>query len=162
MIVASVWVATVAGASTLTWAVISATGTQVGQTIPIAQPQLSATAASPSGYPSQPEPSHSSKPSATSSKPRPSSTKTSEHPAPPPQPTLTGTWSGDAGKVTASCKGGEISLVSAVPSVGFRVQVEKEGARELAIEFEATDGYENDETHLKATCTDDGPTFRRD
>ncbi len=36
------------------------------------------------------------------------------------------------------------------------MQVEKESARLLAIDFEATDGYEEDETHLKATCTDDG------
>mgnify|MGYP000146844644 CR=1 FL=1 len=162
MIVASIWLATVASASTLTWAVISATGTQVGQTASVAQDQLSSSTSStssPSADHSE-APSHSPKPSATSSKPRPSSTKTSSQPA--PQPALTGTWSGDAGKVTASCSSGEISLVSAVPSVGFRVQVEKESARLLAIEFEATDGYEEDETHLKATCTDDGPSFRRD
>lgn len=162
MIVASIWLATVASASTLTWAVISATGTQVGQTASVAQDQLSSSTStsSPSADHSE-APSHSPKPSATSSKPRPSSTKTSSQPT-PPQPALTGTWSGDAGKVTASCSGGEISLVSAVPSVGFRVQVEKESARLLAIEFEATDGYEDNETHLKATCTDDGPSFRRD
>lgn len=156
--IASLWLATVAGASTVTWGVISVTGTQVGQTTPVAQQVISAhpSGTPTSGHPSPPSTTHPSKPHASTS---PTSHRTTDEPAPPP---TTETWSGEQGKVTASCTGNAISLVSAMPNVGYRVQVEKEGGRILAIEFEATDGSEDYEAHLKATCEDGTPIFHRE
>jgi hypothetical protein len=121
---ALLWLATVAGASTLTWAVISSVGGRVGQPVVVA--------ASPD-------------------------TDT------PPGDAAGGTWSwsGRAGKVTASCAGESIALGSAVPSVGYWVKVHERGPERLRIDFEATGEGDDDttETRIVATCVDGSPRF---
>lgn len=160
LLIAALWLATVITASTATWAVISATGTKVGQTIPLSAPSRAAT---PNGtaQPSASEtPSHAPSTSPTTSAPH---TTKPTHSRPPateePAETITRSWSGEAGTVTASCTGSAISLVSAVPAVGYRVHVERDGSRELSIEFESTAG-EDHEAHLKASCSEGAPSFR--
>lgn len=164
LLIAAIWLATVITASTATWAVISATGAKVGQTIPLSAPPSWATTPTSAATPS---PSSSLTPNQGSSTTHPTSgphtTKPTQSRPPTKEPTKTVTrsWSGEAGTVTASCTGSAISLVSAVPSVGYRVHVEREGSRELAVEFESS-GSEEHEAHLKAYCSDGVPTFRTD
>ncbi len=163
LLIAALWLATVLTASTATWAVISATGAKVGQTIPLSAPPSMAytpsTAATPNASAT---PSHAPSTVAPTSgphttKPTHARPSTSQEPA----QTISRSWSGEAGTVTASCTGSAISLVSAVPSVGYRVHVDTEGTRSLEIEFESTsrDGHE---VKLKASCSDGVPTFRND
>lgn len=161
LLIAAIWLATVITGSTATWAVISATGTKVGQTIPLSAPASMASTHSavptstPSSQPTQTPSataSTSSKPNTKPTQSRPSTTKTATQ-------TIRGSWSGEAGTVTASCTGSAISLVSAVPAVGYRVHVEREGTRELEIEFESAAGEEH-EAHLKASCAGGTPSFR--
>lgn len=163
LLIAAVWLATVITASTATWAVISATGTKVGQGIPLNAPPSWATTPTDAVTPSSSvTPSHA--PSTTQPTSAPHTTKPT-HSRPPatkePAETITRSWSGEAGTVTASCTGSAISLVSAVPAVGYRAHVETEGTRTLEIEFEST-GREGHETHLKASCSEGVPTFRTD
>jgi hypothetical protein len=71
-----------------------------------------------------------------------------------------GTWTGTAGKVTARCKDGGISLVAATPSDGFGVEVKERGPTQLLLEFERKDAAA--ETRVRATCVDGSPVFTRD
>ena len=70
------------------------------------------------------------------------------------------TWTGSAGKVTARCTGGDISLVAATPSDGFGVEVKDRGPTRLLLEFERKDAEE--EIRVRATCVDGSPVFTRD
>lgn len=70
------------------------------------------------------------------------------------------TWTGAAGKVTARCTDGDISLVAATPSDGFGVEVKDRGPTQLLLEFERKDAAA--ETRVRATCIDDSPAFTRD
>lgn len=157
--IAVIWLATVAGAATLTWTVISAAGTQVGQ-IPPASPAISAPVTpTPTGSTSsKPSPHHSATAGPTSSAPvNPSSY------SPPKPPSYVGSWTGPQGKVIARCTGTAVSLVSAIPSDGYRVKTEREGSQELVIEFEsAGESYDadGDEAHLLVTCSQSRPVFR--
>lgn len=163
LLIAAIWLATVITASTATWAVISATGTKVGQTIPLsAPPPMASTYPSvPSSTPS-PEPTHTPSVTApTTSKPHTKPTQSRPSASESEAQTIRGSWSGEAGTVTAACTGSAISLVSAVPSGGYRVHVEGSGTRVLEIEFESSAG-EDHEAHLKAWCADGTPTFRTD
>jgi hypothetical protein len=166
LVIASIWLATVAGASTLTWGVISATGASVGETVPLSAATISLptatqttaeTGESPS--PSQTHPSSTSKPTHKPTT-KPSSSPTSTNPTPA---TKTGSWSGAAGEVIASCTGSVISQSSARPNDGYKVKREGEGTQ-LSVEFERTGSGEDDagEVHLKISCSDGVPVFRRD
>jgi hypothetical protein len=159
LLFAAIWVATVVTASTATWAVISATGAKVGQSIPMSAP----TTEGPSMEPTSSTTPHSStEPSATST-----ASKSSEPTHSRPSittvgtPTITRSWSGEAGTVTASCTGSTVSLVSAVPAVGYRAHADGSGTRQLEVEFESAEG-EDHETHLKVWCDSGAPVFRRD
>ncbi len=70
------------------------------------------------------------------------------------------TWTGTAGKVTARCTDGAISLVAATPSDGFGVDVKDRGPTQLLLEFERKD--DAGETRLRAICVDNSPVFSRD
>lgn len=164
LLIAVIWLATVIGAATLTWTVISAAGTQVGQ-IPRVDsavnptPSVTATpAASATAPPKQtqaltPVP-HSSK-SATTSAPGP-------YPA-PDTPSYAGSWSGAPGKVIARCTGSSVSLVSAIPNDGYRVKTEREGDQLIVVEFEHSSDQPDgdaDDVHLAISCADGHPIFR--
>jgi hypothetical protein len=165
LIIALIWLLTVAGASTLTWGVISSAGTRVGQPAPLTAGVTTspAPASTPSPVPSRSaEPGHSVTPSnkPTGSKPtgsKPTNTATAS------PVTITGTWSEDPGKVTASCTGTVIALIAVVPTLGYKAQVGKDGTKALTVEFEQTDSHtEEGETHLSISCEDGKPVFRHD
>jgi hypothetical protein len=163
VLIALIWLLTVAGASTLTWGVISSAGAKVGPVTTIA-----AGATASSGLPSDDRPTASTAPTATSassSSTKPSSKPTTSKPSDTPTAkTATETWTSQVGKVTASCRGSVVALISAVPSDGYRAQVDKEGTKLLKVEFERT-GYgddEDSELHLVVTCIDGNPSFRHD
>lgn len=157
--IAVIWLATVAGAATLTWTVISAAGTQVGQ-IPPVSPEIDGTATpTPSGSASPaPSPHRTATTDATSSTPVKPATS-----APPKPPSYVGSWSGPQGKVIARCTGTAVSLVSAIPNDGYRVKTEHEGTQQLVVEFESageSDDHDGDEAHLLVTCSQSRPVFR--
>lgn len=158
--IAVIWLATVAGAATLTWTVISAAGTQVGQ-IPPVDPGISISVTTPGGA--------TSKASAAASRtPTTVATSTSAKPATPTDPTgkpssYVGSWSGAPGRVIARCTGSAVSLVSAIPNDGYRVQTEYEGTKQLVVEFESAEEHgedEGDEAHLLVSCSQSHPVFR--
>ncbi len=123
--VALLWLATVAGVSTLTWTVISAAGQRVGTQVVVTNPVQSST----------------------------------------PGPTPSGgsqSWNGTGGRVTVRCSGDSISLGTAVPDVGYRVEVKDKGPERLRLEFEASGSGEESETTVVAVCQDGSAQFRRD
>jgi hypothetical protein len=71
------------------------------------------------------------------------------------------TWTGASGKVTARCKGQDISLVAATPSDGFGVDVKDRGPAQLLLEFERKSDA-GGESHIRATCVDGSPVFTKD
>lgn len=72
----------------------------------------------------------------------------------------TAAWTGTAGKLTARCRGGRISLVAATPAVGYSVEIKDRGPEQLRLEFEG--GGTEQETSLRATCVDGRPEFVKD
>jgi hypothetical protein len=163
--IALIWLLTVAGASTLTWGVISSAGAQVGQPAPLTAGVTTspAPAPTPSLEPSRSaDPGHSVTPSTKPTSSKPTGSKPTNT-APTGPVTITGTWSEDPGKVTASCTGTVIALIAVVPNVGYRAQVGKDGTKALTVEFEQTDSHnEEGETHLSINCEDGKPVFRHD
>lgn len=124
--VALVWLATVAGVSTLTWSVISAAGLQVGAQVVVPNP----TPANPSAPPS-PEPTRAAQ-----------------------------SWNGIGGRLTVRCAGDAIELSSAVPDVGYKVEVKDKGPIRLQVHFEATGS--GPETKLVAVCSGGAAQFRQE
>lgn len=123
---ALLWVATVAGASTLTWVVISSVGARVGQPVVVTTPD--------------------------------------ETPSAAPGQAVT-SWSGKVGKITAACTGDAIRLETAVPSLGYRVEVYEHGPERLHVEFEANEAEDEEgegkEVRILASCVDGSPAFTR-
>lgn len=153
--------ATVAGAATLTWTVISAAGTQVGQ-IPPVDPGISIAVTTPGGATGQTSASARRTPTAvatsTSAKPTTPTDPTSKRPS-----SYVGSWSGAPGKVIARCTGSAVALVSAIPNDGYRVHTEYEGGKQLVVEFESAEEHgedEGDEAHLLVSCSQSHPVFR--
>ena len=68
-----------------------------------------------------------------------------------------GSWSGQAGRVTATCRAQQIRLNAAVPADGFTVEIGNRGPETLEIEFHQT-GSEH-ESQVRAVCSTDGPRF---
>ncbi len=123
--VALLWLATVAGVSTLTWSVISAAGLRVGTTVVVATPVPSGSPGATPGGGSQ-------------------------------------SWTGTGGRVTVRCTGDSIALGTAVPDVGFSVEVKDKGPDRLRLEFEASGSGLEVETELVAVCQDGTAEFRRE
>jgi hypothetical protein len=155
--IALVWVLTVAGASTLTWAVISAAGTQVGNTTITT---VSGQATDTDTDAASTTPSASASASAKSSGTAKATNKTT---ASSSQPVINvASWSGTGGKVTAKCTNSKISLVSAVPDLGYRVDRDddKDGDT-LKLEFKPTTEA-GDEVSLMISCQTQHPVFTKD
>ncbi len=70
---------------------------------------------------------------------------------------MQGSWSGQAGRVTATCRAQRISLDAAVPADGFTVEIGNRGPETLEIEFKQNQGEQ--EFTVKGTCRSDGPRF---
>jgi len=126
LLIALLWLGTVAGASALTWGVISSAGEGVGQPSRVT---VTSTATGTGGT------AHGSQ-----------------------------SWSGNAGRVTATCTGDAISLDAATPNVGYFLRVHDRGPERLRVDFESkdndSDGDEG-EVIVVATCVDGRPDFHR-
>lgn len=70
--------------------------------------------------------------------------------------TLTKTWVGAAGRLRASCLQGEISLTSAEPDVGYRVDVISDGPVTISVRFIADD---SSGVQVDSSCGTAGPAF---
>lgn len=78
-----------------------------------------------------------------------------------PQPSQQAqSWHGPGGRVMARCSGNSITLGSAVPDVGYSVDVKARGPQRLRLDFEPTE--EGEEVRLTATCLNGVPRFSRD
>ena len=158
LLIAVIWLVTVIGAATLTWTVISAAGTQVGQ-IPRVD---SAVNASPSTTATSVASTTVTPKAAQTLTPVPHSSKGTTNPAPDTS-SYAGSWSGAPGKVIARCTGSIVSLVSAIPNDGYRVKTEHEGDQQIVVEFESSHDQPDDdadEAHLAISCTNGHPVFR--
>lgn len=70
---------------------------------------------------------------------------------------MQGTWSGQAGRVTATCRAQRIRLDAAVPADGFSVEIENRGPEALEIEFRQTRA--EGEFKVRGVCRATGPSF---
>jgi hypothetical protein len=68
-----------------------------------------------------------------------------------------GLWSGQAGRVTATCRAQKIRLDAAVPADGFTVEIANRGPETLEIEF--TQNQADRESTVRGVCRTDGPRF---
>jgi hypothetical protein len=172
------WTLVVAAVSAITWAVIDAAGQDllaggslvtdaapaVTSTAPVAKPSASRSprehrSRRPGAHPSA-EATQTVDPSVTPSRPSksPSSVAAAPHSEAPrtsaPQ-ARTRTWEGPPGTVTVRCEGDGISLLSASPSNGYRIEVDR-GSEEIEVHFKSS----TREYQVKARCSDGTPTFR--
>ena len=162
---AVVWAVVVALATASVWSAISRAGAHVTN---LAAPKM------PSGYTVSATPSPTSPPTPEPSArptPRPTSRPTvrpTSRPTPHATPSRTATtkpapaavqrsWSGQAGRVTATCRGQQIKLNAAVPADGFTVEVGDRGPETLEVEFHQA--QDDQEFQVKGVCRSDGPRF---
>ncbi len=160
MVWAVVWILIVAAATVSVWSAISRAGAHV--TNPAAPKLPTSTAVTPT-----PEPTPEATPRASQATPLPTPRTTPRATSRPThRETTTGTagpaavqgsWSGQAGRVTATCRGQRIKLDAAVPADGFTVQIGNRGPETLEIEFHRTRG--EGEFKVKGTCRSGGPQF---
>jgi type IV secretory pathway VirB10-like protein len=169
MVWAAVWVIVVALAAVVVWSAISRAGAHVTNQAALRVPNNTVT---PTPLPPTPGTTPHATPPATplpspaaSSFPTPRSTSrstarptpretTTEDPAPV---AVQGSWSGEAGRVSATCRAQRISLDAAVPADGFTVEIGNRGPETLEIEFKQNQG--DREFSVKGTCRSDGPRF---
>jgi len=125
------WAAVVAVASGVTWWVIDAAGQQVlsGGDLPAQVQRSSASVAPTPGTPPT----------------RP----------PAPKPSHQRTWEGPTGSVTVRCQGGRVSLQSASPGDGYRVDVGTRGPAEVEVTFRG----EERAVSVRGTCPGGSPRF---
>jgi hypothetical protein len=175
------WTLVVAAVSAITWAVIDAAGQDLltggslvtdaapapTSTSPVVEPSTRSSpredrSRRPRAHPtvaSTPEPVATATPSRSTQAP---SSAPAEPAAPRSQATRTSdqqarsrTWEGPPGTVTVRCEGDAISLLSASPNNGYRIEVDR-GSEEIEVHFKsATREYQ-----VKARCSDGTPTFR--
>jgi hypothetical protein len=137
------WVVVVAAGATLVWTVISGAGARVAGELP-------ATTVAPSSSARASDPPSGTGPAAPS-------TSATGQPGQTGQPAglVRRTWQGAAGVVVGECQGGAISLVSAQPSSGWSVELDKTGPEELRVEFENGDAR----VRVEAGCAGGVPSF---
>ena len=162
---AVVWAVVVAAATASVWSAISRAGAHVTN---LAAPRM------PSSYTvtSTPQPTPAPTPRATARPtPRPTpppSAQPTARPTPRPTPSksttarpapvaVKGSWSGQAGRVTATCRAQKIRLDAAVPADGFTVEIGNRGPETLEVEFHQSGGEH--EIQVKGVCRADGPRF---
>lgn len=168
------WVLVVAVASGVTWAVIESAGQNLLAADPVVETPAapagpaaseSTDVASPSAVPSKHR-AHRTSPTARPTSAVASATsaasRTPTTPAAPP-PTSGGTapdrgvertWQGPPGLVTVGCDGARITLRSATPSNGYRVEVDR-GSQRIEVHFQST----SREYQVVARCSGGVPGF---
>jgi len=168
MVWAVVWTIVVALATVVVWSAISRAGAHVTNQATLKVPNNTITPTPPTPTPettpqatapATPRPSSppSSRPtSRPSSRPtsRPTPGDTTEGPAPK---AVQGWWSGQAGRVTATCRAQNIRLDAAVPADGFSVEIGNRGPDTLEIEFKQNQA--DREFTVRGVCRTDGPRF---
>ncbi len=173
-----VWTLVVAAVSAVTWAVIDAAGQDLlagGNLVTDAAPAVTATTAAagpttgesprdgrsrrPRPRPtaeSTPPPSVTAVPSSQAPHRPPASAETRSTAPRTSAPTgRNRTWEGPPGVVSVRCDGAQISLLSASPSNGYRIEVDK-GSQEIEVHFEGSAR----EYQVKARCSSGTPAFR--
>lgn len=129
---AAIWAVVVALAATSVWSAISRAGTQATSQ---AAPPLPSSVGTPTPRPT---------PEGTAT--------TSSRPA-----AVQGSWSGSAGRVTATCRTQRIKLDAAVPANGFTVEIEDKGPGTLEVEFHQNRA--DREYKVRAVCRAGTPKF---
>jgi|GEM_PF-571769 len=162
---AALWVALVVFVAGVAWVAISSAGHSVTSGSLVAEsgqdgatgPGTSTTASSPAG-------GSGSQPAGSTSTPRTEDqAPTRSEVGSPAVPTATGstanvatrTFRVAAGRVTASCSGSAIQLISAAPANGWSMSVEKSGPAEVRVEFEAGEA----KVRVSAQCAGGSPAF---
>ncbi|MCC6496147.1 MAG: hypothetical protein IT193_07785 [Propionibacteriaceae bacterium] len=128
---AAVWAVVVAVSATSVWAAISRAGARTNQAAP--QLPVSRVTYTPRPTPSD-VPTGSAGPVARQ-----------------------GSWSGSAGRVTATCRGQRIGLDAAVPADGFTIEIENRGPVALEVEFKQARA--DREYKVRAVCRAAAPVF---
>lgn len=143
------WLLVVAAASAAIWFVIGRAGGAVGASTTGRAIEVTA--------PAQPTPSDDDHPTTGAPGAAEPSSGAGGTPTAVPTPSAdqTATWTGAAGRLTATCRGEEITLNSILPADGYRVEKhEGSGSRRLEVEFKGPH-----EVHVRATCGRSGPVF---
>lgn len=132
------WVVTVAGASTLTWSVISAAGAQVSQPVTVSTANATQT---------------------------PTAVDTS---TPQPADAVRTSTGRGGRVTARCADDGSVSLRTAVPDDGYWVKLYNPGPVTLRVDFEVVgddedddEGSEPTEVKVEATCVDGTPVFKR-
>lgn len=157
---AALWAVVVVLSATSVWWAISRAGAHVtGLTSPPLSSSIVTVTPAPQATPTplatptpSPKPTSPATPRTT---PRPTSSATRTHN--PPPTAVQGSWSGKAGRVTATCRSRQIRLDAAVPSDGFTVEIGNRGPETLEIEFHKTGG--ESEFKVEGVCRGTGPVF---
>ncbi|PFG17584.1 hypothetical protein ATK74_2157 [Propionicimonas paludicola] len=79
-------------------------------------------------------------------------------PADPDGTAVPGYWRGAVGRVTATCKGDDISIGTVVPQPGYTAEFYNRGPVRLELEFEGTQG--GSDVYLIVRCVDGAPQFQ--
>lgn len=188
LVAVALWLGVIGVGSGITWVFIEQVGQDVtpqaspglvGDQVPMPSPQTSSPepprrTPTPRAGPKRAKASApASAPSAEPVDPTPATppdrVRTPWTPAPEPDParkeparsdrTVTRTWVGAAGRVTASCTGAKVALGSASPSNGWRVEVGNRGPEEVEVKFEQQRS-EGAEIHVGARCGAGEPRFQ--
>ncbi|MGN6576869.1 MAG: hypothetical protein ACTHKG_14405 [Nocardioides sp.] len=157
------WSLVVVAVSAITWAVIDAAGQDllagdnlltdaapaVTSTAPAVEPSPRASPREPRSRRPRAHPSHTPAQQPAATPPPSPATRT------PGQPARSRTWQGPPGTATVRCEADNITLLSASPNNGYRVEVER-GSDEIEVHFKSS----TREYQVKARCSDGTPTFR--
>jgi len=170
------WLVVVTAVASLTWFVIGRAGRAVG-VVQLALPAAATTTAGPVTLPAPsdasptptddeddatPGPTSSPTPRPTSQGPAPAQTRPPTRPAGPAA--VRATFSTRGGTVTVSCTGSAISLVSATPQDGYRLnRDDEEGMLDISFTSGYAEGEQDDESvELHLGCQDGAPVSRHE
>ena len=136
------WCAAAALAASVTWWTVSLVGRGRGaaEDALLSQAQVAADLAAERAAASQ-SPTPSQTPQATS------------EPSTPAGDEIARTWDVTGGRVSASCRGDDIGLLSYTPNDGWSVEAKHSGPQEIEVEFRRGES----ETTLNARCVDGIP-----
>ncbi|WP_432476281.1 hypothetical protein [Nocardioides sp. GXQ0305] len=149
-----VWMVVAVAGATLVWGVISRAGEGVSgglDPVPSTDGGEGATAVGGRTLSASPSPS----PSRSPSPPTSSDTSSPGDPGTAASASVTRTWQGPAGLVSATCEGTVIRHSGSSASSGYRIEVDDTGPDRVRVEFE------NDESgvRVEAECVDGTPDF---
>ncbi|HEX6148288.1 hypothetical protein [Nocardioides sp.] len=146
------WVVVAVAGATLAWGVISRAGGGVsGGLDTVSEPP--GVARTPTDTATDTATGRTRSPSPTTAAPSPSSGDGGSTETP-----VSRTWQGQAGVVSASCRGGAITLDSAIAYSGYLLERDDVGPDRVRVEFETDDSR----IRVEAECVDGEPVFSED